>query len=362
MADYHFTISLNTFDTSLLPTGSPAKGTEGYSAAVHQFLQEQFAGFKGNARIVVSEDSIQVEWTPPSSEKDPIEAAVTRLEKGEFVPAIVMLELLRQHQPDDTRLLYNLGLAYSDVGRLDEARAVLNELLQLDPGNVNGRIALGVTYAKEERNREAVEILERAVADDPQNPWGQRNLGGCLLALGDVERATACLLRSTELNPKDQQAFYGLAEAYRAASNYAEADAAYRTVIGIDEYSQFAQQAKKRFSSLAQEGFRQKLIGVPRPDAVMYCLSALKHFDGLSQEKIQQIVFEIGMLGTKGFEVNDPAQQYQLRSMPGRFSGLHLVSFLYVGFKQIAPEHNAGFDLSEEYEVACKMFEEKKGK
>ena len=111
MADYRFTISLNTFDASLLPTGSPAKGTEGFSAAVHKFLQEQFAGFKGNARIVVSEDSIQVEWTPPSSEKDPIEAAVTRLEKGEFIPAIVMLELLRQNHPDDTRLLYNLGLA-----------------------------------------------------------------------------------------------------------------------------------------------------------------------------------------------------------------------------------------------------------
>ena len=57
MADYQFTISLSTFDASLLPPGSPPKGGEGFSAAVHKFLQEQFAGFKGDARIVVSKTS-----------------------------------------------------------------------------------------------------------------------------------------------------------------------------------------------------------------------------------------------------------------------------------------------------------------
>ena len=69
MADYRFTISLNTFDASLLPPGSPPKGSTQYSAAVHKFLQAQFAGFKGDARIVVSEDSILVEWRPPSTEQ-----------------------------------------------------------------------------------------------------------------------------------------------------------------------------------------------------------------------------------------------------------------------------------------------------
>ena len=99
MAEYNFNISLQTFDASLLPSGSPAKGSKDFAAAVHHFLQEQFAGFKGDARIVVSEDSILVEWTPPPSVKDPIEAAVIKLESGEMIPAIVMLELLRKDTP-----------------------------------------------------------------------------------------------------------------------------------------------------------------------------------------------------------------------------------------------------------------------
>jgi tetratricopeptide (TPR) repeat protein len=360
MADYRFNISLHTFDASLLPSGSPAKGSKDYATAVHNFLQEQFAGFKGNARIVVSEDSILVEWTPPSSEQDPIVAAVMKLENGETIPAIVMLELLRQKHPSDVRLLYNLGLAYSNLGRLEEAKPILSESVRLNPGHVNSRVALGVVYGKEGRNQEAVDILEEVVSADPNNPWALRNLGACLLALKQVDRAISCLLRATQLNPQDQQAFFGLAEAYRAADNLKDADAAYRQVIVIDEFSSLAQQAKQQLSSLAHVGYLMRGGATGRPDAVMYCLSALKHFADLPEEEVQKIVFEIGMLGVKGFEINNTTQQYQLQSMPGKFSGLEMVCIMYVGFKQVAPEHAAFFDLSNA--EAREMFEKQRGK
>jgi hypothetical protein len=53
--------------------------------------------------------------------------------------------------------------------------------------------------------------------------------------------------------------------------------------------------------------------------------------------------------------------KYKLRSMPGDFTGLHLVSFLYVGFEQITPGHDVGFDLSKEYETALQMYSKKRG-
>jgi tetratricopeptide (TPR) repeat protein len=362
MADYRFTISLGTFDSSLLPPGSPAKGSKDYPAAVHDFLRNQFAGFQGNARIVVSEDSLLLEWTPPSPEHDPIEAAVSRLEKGELIPAVLMLELLRQQIPNEFRLLYNLGVAYSRLGQLEETRATLREALRLDPNHVNSRVALGVTFATEGRYHESVEILEEAVAADPDNPWAQRNLGGCLLALNEVDRATACLLRATQLNPKDEQAFFGLGKAYGEAGNLVEADAAYRQVIAIDEFSRSAQLAKEQLSSLAHIGFLMRGGGTGRSDAVMYCLSAMEHFAKLPDDEVQRIVFEIGMLGTKGFEVNDTTQQYQLQSMPGKFSGMQMVCIMYVGFKRIAPEYAASFDLSNEYAVAKELFEKRRRK
>jgi tetratricopeptide (TPR) repeat protein len=238
---------------------------------------------------------------------------------------------------------------------------VLSEAVRLHPDHVNARVALGVAYAKEDRHKEAVAILEKAVAVDPSNSWAQRNLGGCLLALDEVDRGTACLLRATELNPKDQQAFLGLAEAHRMAGNLEQADAAYQQAIAIDEFSPHAKQAKDRISSLSHEVFRRR-GGLIRPDAVMYCLGAMEYFAKLSLAEVQRITFEIAMLGTKGFEVNNSEQKYELRSMPGRFSGLHLVSIMYVGSKLIAPESTPSFDLATEYTEAKEMFERRQRK
>jgi tetratricopeptide (TPR) repeat protein len=231
--------------------------------------------------------------------------------------------------------------------------------VRLHPDHVNARIALGVTYAKEEHHQDAVAILEEAVAADPSNSWAQRNLGACLLALGEVERATACLLRATELAPKDQQAFLGLAEAYRMSGDLKRADDAYGEVIAIDEYSPHAKQARDRRSSLAHELFRRR-GGLFRPDAVMYCLGAMEQFAEMSPAEIQRITFEIAMLGTKGFEINDSEKQYELHSMPGKFSGLHLLCIMYVGFKMISPDDTPSFDVATEYAEAKAMFEQRR--
>jgi hypothetical protein len=85
-------------------------------------------------------------------------------------------------------------------------------------------------------------------------------------------------------------------------------------------------------------------------------VGALQRFEGMPLAEIQKISFEIAMLGTRGLDVNDPAEQYTLRSIPGKFSGLHLLCIEYVGFQKIDPKLDLGFDLSAEYEAARAMF------
>ena len=178
----------------------------------------------------------------------------------------------------------------------------------------------------------------------------------------EVDRATACLLQATQLNPKDQKAFFGLGEAYRMADKLEDADEAYRQVVAIDEFSDSAKLAKKQLSFLAQVGFKRRGGRLGRPDAVMYCLSALERFAKLPEEEVRRISFEVGMLGTKGFEINDPEQQYQLRSIPGKFSGMELVCIMYVGFQQFAPDCPPNFDLSAEYAAAKELFRKRQEK
>jgi len=54
------------------------------------------------------------------------------------------------------------------------------------------------------------------------------------------------------------------------------------------------------------------------------------------------------MLGTKKLLVNDPSGKYALRSLPGNFSGLHLLCIQCVGFKISDPDIDIGFDISAE--------------
>ena len=75
----------------------------------------------------------------------------------------------------------------------------------------------------------------------------------------------------------------------------------------------------------------------------------------MSRQEVQKIGIEVATLGMKGFDVNDSSEKYQLRSLPGRFSGLHMVCLMYAAFKIIDPTADIGFDLANEYAVANQM-------
>ena len=91
----------------------------------------------------------------------------------------------------------------------------------------------------------------------------------------------------------------------------------------------------------------------------MYCLGAMRRFRDIGPTKAKTVTFEIAMLGRNGLAINDSTQKYTLRSLPGKFSGLHLVSIMYVGMKAVAPDQDAGIDLSREYAAALETFNTK---
>jgi hypothetical protein len=78
-------------------------------------------------------------------------------------------------------------------------------------------------------------------------------------------------------------------------------------------------------------------------------------FDKVGPAETQRISFEIALKGREGLDINNPEKKYTLDSLEGTFTGLQLVSYMYVGFKMIAPERDIGIDLSEEYKTALKL-------
>jgi Flp pilus assembly protein TadD len=298
-----FTLAARDFDQSLLPPNARAQRTTAFREAVKRYLQDEFTHLGGWCRVEVDDRLIKVSWTPNRQAPNEVDQIIAKLERGEHASAIMLLQLLLSDRPADVSILYNLGMALSDVGRLDDAELHLRRALDIAPEYTNARVALGVALERHGRTEEAVEELREAANRSPDNPWAQRNLGACLLSAGQFEEAESYLRKASLINPDDQQTWYGLGQALENSGKTADADAAYRKVIDIDEYSPIAERARDALRTIAEERFRDRVPGVPRPDAVMYCLGAMEKFEKMSRAEVQRIAFEIAMLGRKGLNV-----------------------------------------------------------
>lgn len=100
-----------------------------------------------------------------------------------------------------------------------------------------------------------------------------------------------------------------------------------------------------------------------RMDAVMCCFAALQGFARMTPEQVRSVGIEIA--GMSGSKANDQMAEYELRTLPGRFTRLQLHCFEYVAFRQVAPESETSrqaalegdidFDLAKEYEEAKRI-------
>jgi len=301
------------------------------------------------------EDDIQITWKPDPNTY-PLEKITQVLQAGNRDAGILLLELFLSDSPADENILFNLGMAVSDAGELTGAIDLLSRLVKQAPTHINGRVALGVALLRARKTNEGITELQTAVAQEPDNLWARRNLGAGLMQADRSAEAVEHLRRATEISPADQAAWFGLGQALQMSGETKDADNAYIKTIELNEFSEIAELARKARSKIAETAFHSVTPDTPRMDAVMYCLGALQDFDKLSLEQVRQIGFEIAMLGTRGLDVNSPEQKYTLRTLDGKFSGLHLVCLQYVAFKKIAPEQNIGFDVSAEYQAAVKLF------
>lgn len=206
----------------------------------------------------------------------------------------------------------------------------------------------------ERRLRKIRKALRQALQIDPENAYALRNLGA-LQQHATPEIALAGLQRAARMLPNDQRAQYSYAKCLLDLGQDEEADPILCRVIDMDPLSDIAEMAKDERRKLAHEKLKGNASGGLRMDAVFYCLDGMKRFREMGDAKMRATVNEIALLGRGGLDINDPAEKYTLKSIPGNFSGLHLVSLMYTGFRMIDPSIDCGIDLSGEYAEAAEM-------
>ena len=355
MADtpHDIQFSLAEFDRSQLPESQRGLEGDDYRHAVRDHLAAQFAGQGGAAEIVVTGDRVIIRWKESSEPESLAEQGGNLLKQGEHNKGTALLRLALERDPDDAAALFNLGMGLGNQGQTAEAIHFLQRLVNCQPVYPGAWVALGVASGRAGQWDDAIRAFREAVARDP-SALSRKNLGAALSQTGHLDEARDHLQAAVVMLPSDAQAWLNLALNLEQSGVMAEAETAYQRVMSLDPAGSLGELAELGRNRITERQFR-KTGGKFRPDVLTYCGDAIRVFEAMPQEEVQRTTLEIAMLGAKGLSVNDPSTKYQLRSLPGDFSGLRLLCLEYVGFKIIDPSVDIGFDIAAEYAEACQL-------
>ncbi len=334
--------------------GLPPISDPGFEQAVIAHYALQYGARGWNAAVVVSDGMVRVVAVPQQG-VEPKAYLLGLLQHGYLEDALPGL-LAMYGMVDDPDICFNLGVALSELGRVEESLAPLNKCLSLDPGYDSAAIAIGVSLSKLGRYDEAEVVLKAATKVQPDNALVKQNLAATLARAGKFTDALPYFRQAASLAPDNPVALMGLANCLNSIEGHEkEALKIYKEVVKRFPESQFTESAKRILNKAGQDDLRKAVDDGYRPDAVEYMVAAMKRFATMSKEMVGHAVLEIAQLGETGLEINNPRKRYSLTNLDGDFSGLQLLCYMHVGMALFDPNLDSGSGLTREYEIAKEL-------
>lgn len=187
--------------------------------------------------------------TPPDDQEKAAAQAVRELDynvarsymdAGRHAEAADILERLLSEWPDEYRFGLQLVFCQQALGRLPEARAVLEELFRRKKMNAAEAQKKLEAWRERHKETEALPEEERRILGDLQaearsNPYTLEYLmGALLLAEGDRDGALEHLTRAEKIDPSQTGPHLKIGEAYLRLKQWPEAEKEFRTVLASD--------------------------------------------------------------------------------------------------------------------------------
>lgn len=130
-----------------------------------------------------------------------------------------------------------LGQIHFEARQFEEASAVYQQLVQIDPENAIAAYNAGVCQEKLSRWNEAAEMFRRAVTLDPERRESSLGLGLCCLHQRRAEDAITAFDRYLETDPESEPAQFGRAVALQMLRRFDDASQIYERFLAAGEPS-----------------------------------------------------------------------------------------------------------------------------
>ncbi|MFH1566640.1 MAG: tetratricopeptide repeat protein [Gemmatimonadota bacterium] len=137
------------------------------------------------------------------------------LEEGRYDEAIAASRRALAIQPDLDRAHYNIGTAYLSQRHYAEAMASYERALEINPRLLEAVNNLANAYQEQGRYAEALPLYRRALALADHGAI-HHNMGSTFLAMGEHDSSVAHFSRALQADDASRASYEGLARAYRA--------------------------------------------------------------------------------------------------------------------------------------------------
>jgi tetratricopeptide (TPR) repeat protein len=138
-----------------------------------------------------------------------------------------------RRNPNCPMAYYNLGLAYFQQGRLNEAISQYQKVLQINPDETDALNNLGSSFLQQGRLDEAIAHYQKALAIKPDSAETHYNLGNALFQQGRTDEAMTHYQKALAINPDSAEAHYNLGNAFLQQGQMNEAMAQYQKALAI---------------------------------------------------------------------------------------------------------------------------------
>ena len=172
--------------------------------------------------------------------------------------------------------LLSRALIASASGNYAQALSLFDEILGVEPSNVNALIGKAVAYRRRGKPQEALNCLDLVLGVQPGNSSALLNRGNILLEQGDAEAALESFERLTQLYPNDEEAWTALGDVLLRIGRDEDAQRAFTEALklspgdeGIQRRLLDLEAAKVDGSGILQELTSVKGIGRARAKALI---------------------------------------------------------------------------------------------
>lgn len=188
---------------SLLAIAIPIASAQTFEIGGQQ--QEQASPTKahrpGNSAAQGSTSSGSIGWGSSIEVGRMARAAETALAKGDTASAATYAERAVQAAPQDAKLWFLLGYASRLAGRYPTSLNAFQKGLQLQPGSVEGLSGMAQTYARMGRLDEAKRLLMQVIAANPKRENDLLIAGELFMQTGDTQKGLEFLQRAEAMHP-----------------------------------------------------------------------------------------------------------------------------------------------------------------